>query len=464
MEEEDNDIAVPMDLESDEEYTNTPHEEPHTLEELSRQEDIALRTVADWLLKITGKQRIRDIDPWEGFIAPYTLAKTERSSHTHMATIQLNTLRRQPCPSAIPIQNCKNAVISTMAKEGKVKYDRTEVYPFTFVLKRWVNELGTDLGCSMLGQPQYISTLSDEVMKNIPGAVPGTFAMLPNGSTQDTLKNGSSATHGVALANRDFGIINEKFLRAFGCIKEEHLTRGCLQIPTEIADEAGLARLFSGLKWRVKTFGHRLFVEDAEEEKENVDGKDDSDDGATMETDDADDIFKDNFFLVPCTSLIAWPYEDDDEESRAKYGIYGVQIRARNKKTGEVFNPYWLVDGSTFKMMLYHCAVSLVKDIEPINLNKWGLRIYPFQDATTWDNPMCFQELSPLSTEEETNAFLAKKRRFSVKFQTGYVLFPEGTSAHPKLAPIMPKDWYRFRQFMRSNITAVRVNDQQRLK
>lgn len=451
-----------MDVDSDD-GNSQPATLNHTLETVQQQEELALNVVATWLLKVSGKSRIRDIDPWEGFIAPYELARTERSSHIHSANVQLSTLRRQPCPSTICIGTCKSTVVNRLKKNNTIVYDYTQVYPFNFVLKRWTNQLGLDVGCAMYNQPKYISTLSDEVMKNIPGAVPGTFVMLPNNSTQDTVeqkKNGSAA-RGVALANRDFGVVNERFLRAFGCIKEEHLTRGCVEIAEEVAEEADLPLVFSGLRWRVKTFGHRLFVD----ETDNDNNAEDNGDEAAMDTDnDMDSIFEGKFFLVPCTSLVAWPYDGKDEEERARFGVYAVQIRARNKKTGEVFNPYWLVDGPSFKLMLIHCSYSLIENVQPINLKDWGLRIFPFKDATTWDNPTCYEGLSPLASEEEKAAFLSKKRRFAVKFQTGYVVFPRGASDHPKLAPILPPDWYNFKQFQRSGLTSVTVNEEQRVK
>ena len=67
------------DYNSDDNSTNVLPKENEVL----KQEQHTLATVTGWLLTKTGKTRVRDINPWEGFISPWRHGEIERSPHEY---------------------------------------------------------------------------------------------------------------------------------------------------------------------------------------------------------------------------------------------------------------------------------------------------------------------------------------------------------------------------------------------
>lgn len=453
MEEEDSFFPMDIDSEDDSEgYDNTANVLPKQ-EDMIKQEQHSLKTVTQWLLDKTKKTRVRDINPWEGFISPSDYAQTERTPHEYKHQFTLSQLRQQQCPLPITLMTCRDG------KNTSNSDDRI-FYPFHFIVKRWNNQSGIDLGCNLIKQPNAVSEMVNKVMENIPMAVPGTFMIMKNGTTQDSYRaKDGEAADGVALAGRNFGVINEKYLKAFGCIEKHHLTRGCLEIPEQVIGHSRLVTVFANLRLKVKIFGPKLGQKKENKSNNNNNNKEQT----SMDIDGV----AERFFLIPCTSLIAWTYDTMDDAERAQYNIYALQIRSRNKTTGEITKPYWIVDDPSFAWMIEHCNKGMIEKVSSVAFEEIGLNVYPFKNPETWDNSMVVEGLDPLMPKKDVDAVWSKKRGLYIKFYTGCVSFPRGLKNAKNLAPIIPSDWYDARDFknsMKPSISQVPHNMRQRKK
>ena len=426
--------VVPMDIDNDEGGEN----DNNALTDADV-ERMALSVVSKWLLQKTGKDKIRNINPWEGFISPAKLGIAVTRSCEYRHVFNIDQLKQIKCPLTISPKNSKSRFIPTKAGKGTM-YDHGVVYPYSLVVQRWDNKSNVHLGVATIKTPDSVTDLMDKVMENIPGAVPGTFMEMAPGSTQDDYRVGDGEVkNGTSSVNRDFGVLNKKFLSAFGCIERRHLGRGCIMIPEDISLDADLQRVFGSLRNRAEITKSLFSVKNK---------KDTKDESNKMDIDDDNELM-DKFILVPCTSLIAWGYDLMDDDKRAEFNVYALQIRSRNKKTNKIATPYWIVDELSFNWMVEYCNVRLVKDVNPISSDLVGLNISPFDAPGSWNNLMIYDDIGVSMTKDEINAVIKKKRSLYIKFSAGYVCFPRGTSERLDIAPILPPNWYDAREFKR---------------
>lgn len=431
MEEEQ--CCIPMEIDNEDNYTA---EENDILTITVEEENKGLNLLVSWLLEVRKKKHVGDIDPWAGFVSPREYSKNDRSTHQFKTVFSLSELKKSNRPIQISVTSCNK---QSQKKNNQLnRNNEKEFYLYHLKVLRWDNRSGVDLGCKLSKTPNAVTPMMKKVVENMPNAIYGTFMVIKNGSTQDNyVKKEGSVPDGVALAERDFGELNSKFLKDFGCIEERHLARGCLEIPKNVAQQTNLDKIFSKLR---KT----TIVLDPYNEK-----VDRNNNNETVV------IYTNRFFLVPCTSLIAWGYETMDASERATYGVYAIQIRSLNKNTKQVATPYWIVDCNSLTSMIYYCNERLIKNVTPTTLDDVGVTFYPFKNPNTWNDPMIVEDLTFSMSQEEVERVYNKKRFLSIKFVSGAVSFPKGLKEKKNLAPIVHSDFYDFRQFKSNNMTKV---------
>jgi len=443
MEEDDGQYA-PMDLEGD--SFEESGGQPLTQEQSDELKTNAMRTLVSWMLQWFDVKRVRDIDPWKGFICPSEYAKNVTCEFDFSTQFTLRELRSKPCPLLITSTTSKTKLMSTLPQQQG--YGADGVYPYRVVVKRWKNRSGIDLGCKLVESVAPSSDVIEEVMANIPRAEPGTFMVIKNNTTQSSRDKVTQQTaNGVALANRDFGVVNVKFLKAFGCIQERHLSNGVVEIPSEQAEEAQLPAVFRDMRSRITVI--KLTTTAGPEQTPNK------------------GLVFDRFFLVPCSSLIAWIYGGMNDVERASYGVYGLQIRVRNKNDNTTTAPYWIVDDPSYAYMLQHCHTRLISPVKTIKEKQLGIKVFPFEDASSWSNPLVYCDANPNMTEEQQDVLLDSKRSLTTRFYASYVTFPKGLASAPNLAPICPEDWYppeKFKQKLQTHAVDSVGNTNQRMK
>lgn len=369
-----------------------------------------------WLRQVTNQRSMFDLDMWASFVSPHACARTQDVEFDHHTTIALCECPRQPyrsCPDLVQgtMTGCalpKRPALNPATRQP-MEYDLNYVFPVTMRICRYSNGLPVDLNAAIGGGPSTLQTETALRIARNAGREYLTFARLKSGKTHETQP---LEDRGIAYRGADFGLLNERYLRAFAPIRPHHLRNGCVVLPDAVMQEAQLPF-------------------------------------TTTPQDPNADIR--SWILMPYDHIMAWSISSEDYEGRIReYGVRAIDpLRVKNKNTGEVRPLYWLIDNCSFERLCQHVTKRCLEPMQPRTLGQCGVDLYP-ADAQdyNWTELSVNKEVVPgVTSPEQVDDIMRAKRRLHVKYSLRYVVFPTGTAELANLAPRCPPDWYDRGQF-----------------
>ena len=386
-------------------------------------------------LRNTLVNRMRDVDPWHGLIAPYTLGRSQTFMVQHTAEFALKDAPNEPylvSPQAVRCDTSKNALPKSPATHPETGapcvYSVDEVYPFAMSVRRWSNQTPLVLGVHAVGTPLALQSQEvSQMLRNWGLDGEPAFMMIRPGETHETAQQKpGQVPFGTAYVSRDFGVVSERYLTAFGALRENHLMNGCVRLPDELMQQANLPFTLTEGEGNVRSW-----------------------------------------YLVPTDSLVAWPINELDYAERIQQmGVVAIgPLHAHDKRTDRLIAPYWLMTDQSLSMLCREAAKHLISRVRPEKLLSLGVKVMPSEcpGALSWTDLSINNEVTPLTPPDEVARVMAAQRSFSVKIYVKYAMFPAGLSNAPNLAPRLPPDWPKFSEFRASVdplIGAVQTSDQ----
>jgi len=417
-------------------------------------------------LEKTGCPGICQINPWKGFFCPNDYAKMARIG---VEATQIFTLKEKS------VENTSltfSMVDSNSELTGVIhkKHDHKKIYPLSLVVKRWNNKSGLHVGLGLKKQLTHEPKEIGEIMKNIPGAVPGTFMQMQNKETNESrLFDDHNPNVGAAFLPKEYGTLNKQFLSAFGPIQQEDLLHGIIELPVEVVEKANLDQVFADLAedYPIHSNSNLKKKGDNKEEEEYSSDSDDNNGGLKeMKCYDCDNAqipvdLLDSYFLLPCDGLVAWPIPDNAEE-RADSRIHALQLRARSKMSKEIVKLYWIINGASLRPLIANCCELLIDPVSSVSSIDIGINVYPFK-TTKWDDQFEIQDFAIESSKEEV---LNKKRSVYLKYYVTYIVFPPELHEQTNMCTKLPENWPIFKSFQQDvglSLNALTINENKRV-
>jgi hypothetical protein len=386
-------------------------------------------------LRNTLVNRMRDVDPWHGFIPAHTLGRSQTFMVQHTARFALKDAPNEPyviTPAAVQCTVSKSALPKNPATHPETGaicvYSPDEVYPFAMSVRRWSNDTPMALGVHAIGTPLALQVPEvSQILRNWGLDGQPAFMIIKPGETHDTAQQKpGQVPFGNAYVSRDFGVVSESYLMAFGALREQHLKNGCVQLPDALMQQAGLPFTLVEGEGNVRSW-----------------------------------------YMVPTDSLIAWPINELDYAERVQQmGVIAIgPLHAHDKRTDRLIAPYWLMTDQSLDMLCREAATHLINRVRPEKLMALGVKVMPSECPGTpsWTDLSINKEVTPLTPPDEVARIMAVERSFGVKIYLKYAIFPVGLSTAPNLAPKLPPDWPKFSAFRASSdplIGGVQTSDQ----